>query len=108
MNSGVRRNVYPLKCPHCGVDLTKGVGILKYSVTDCQKLCIKSNGLSELVSFIRPVQMLSLCASCGGRIMTTSAIQTKDGKLVKQTQNPSGDETKDLPSPMNGKKVPKT
>ena len=67
MNNGIRRNVYPVKCPHCGVDLTNGAGVLKYSVSGCQKLRIKGNGLSEPVAFVRPAPMLSLCASCGGR-----------------------------------------
>lgn len=106
MDNGVRRNVYPVKCPHCGVDLTNGAGVLKYSVTGCQKLRIKGNGLSEPVAFVRPAPMLSLCASCGGRIMTTPAIQTKDGQLEVQVSQPGKDEVSDLPLPMGGKKVP--
>lgn len=106
MNSGVRRNVYPVKCPHCGVDLTNGAGVLKYSVTGCQKLHIKGNGLSEPVAFVRPAPMLSLCASCGGRIMTTPAIQAKEGQLETLVSQPDKDEVNDLPLPMNGKKVP--
>ena len=106
MESSVRRNVYPVKCPHCEVDLTKGTGILKYSVTGCQKLRVKSNGLSEPVAFVRTAPMLSLCASCGGRIMTTLAIQTEDGQLVAQVPQTSKDEVNDLPLPMGGKKVP--
>lgn len=108
MDNGVRRNVYPVKCPHCRVDLTKGTGILKYSVTGCQKLRIKGNGLSEPVAFVRPAPMLSLCASCGGRIMTAPAIQTEDGQLVAQVPQISKDEVDDLPLPMGGKKVPKS
>lgn len=108
MDNGVRRNVYPVKCPHCEVDLTKGTGVLKYSVTGCQKLRIKGNGLSEPVAFVRPAPMLSLCASCGGRIMTTPAIQTEDGQLVSQVSQPGKDEVDDLPLPMKGKKVPKS
>lgn len=106
MDNGVRRNVYPVKCPHCGADLTKGAGVLKYSVTGCQKLRIKSNGLSEPAAFVRPAPMMSLCVSCGGRIMTTPAIQTEDGQLVAQTPRPKEDEISDLPLPMGGKKVP--
>lgn len=106
MDNGVRRNVYPVKCPHCGVDLTNGAGVLKYSVTGCQKLRIKGNGLSEPVAFFRPAPMLSLCASCGGRIMTTPAIQTEDGQLEVQVSQPDKDEADDLPLPMGGKKVP--
>lgn len=106
MDNGVRRNVYPVKCPHCGVDLTNGAGVLKYSVTGCQKLRIKDNGLSEPVAFVRPAPMLSLCASCGGRIMTTPAIQTEDGQLEVQVSQPGKDEVDDLPLPMGGKKVP--
>lgn len=108
MNNGVRRNVYPVKCPHCGVDLTNGAGVLKYSVSGCQKLHIKGNGLSEPVAFVRPAPMLSLCASCGGRIMTTPAVQTEDGQLVAHVSQPGEDEANDLPLPMNGKKVPKS
>ena len=44
MDNGVRRNVYPVKCPHCGVNLTKGTGVLKYSVTGCQKLPLPMGG----------------------------------------------------------------
>ena len=106
MDSGVHRNVYPVECPHCGADLTNGAGVLKYSVAGCQKLRIKSNGLSVPVSFSRPAPMLSLCASCGGRIMTTSAIQTKNGQLVAHTSQPSEDEVNDLPSPMDGENIP--
>ena len=108
MDNGVRRNVYPVKCPHCGVDLTNGAGVLKYSVTGCQKLHIKGNGLSEPVAFVRPAPMLSLCASCGGRIMTTPVIQTKEGQLETLVSHPDKDEVNDLPLPMNGKKVSKS
>lgn len=108
MNSGVRRNVYPVKCPHCGVDLTNGAGVLKYSVTGCQKLRIKGNGLSEPVAFVRPAPMLSLCASCGGRIMTTLVTQTKEGQLETLVSQPDKDEVSDLPLPMNDKKVPES
>lgn len=106
MDNGVRRNVYPVKCPHCGVDLTNGAGVLKYSVTGCQKLRIKGNGLSEPVALVRPAPMLSLCASCGGRIMTTLTLQTKGGQLEVPVSQPDKDEANDLPLPMNGKKVP--
>lgn len=106
MDNGVRRNVYPVKCPHCGVDLTNGAGVLKYSVTGCQKLHIKGNGLSEPVAFVRPAPMLSLCASCGGRIMTTLTFQTKGGHLEVPVSQPDKDEVDDLPLPMGGKKVP--
>ena len=106
MDNGVRRNVYPVKCPHCGVDLTNGAGVLKYSVTGCQKLRIKGNGLSEPVAFVRPAPMLSLCASCGGRIMTTLTFQTKGGQLEVPVSHPDKDEIDDLPLPMGGKKVP--
>lgn len=106
MDNGVRRNVYPVKCPHCGVDLTNGAGVLKYSVTGCQKLRIKGNGLSEPVAFVRPAPMLSLCASCGGRIMTTLTFQTKGGQLEVPVSQPDKDEADDLPLPMGGKKVP--
>lgn len=107
MDNGVRRNVYPVKCPHCGVDLTNGAGVLKYSVTGCQKLRIKGNGLSEPVAFVRPAPMLSLCASCGGRIMTTPVIQTKEGQLETLVSQPGKDEVDDLPLPMGGKKSSK-
>jgi hypothetical protein len=88
------------------MDLTNGSGVLKYSVTGCQKLRIKGNGLSEPVAFVRPAPMLSLCASCGGRIMTTPVIQTKEGQLETLVSPPDKDEVDDLPLPMGGKKVP--
>lgn len=103
--NGVRRNVYPLECPHCGANLTKGAGILKYAVSGCQKLRVFKSGLSIPVSFPRSAPMLSLCASCGGRIMTEFAYQTEDGQLIAHSVSDDGDQD-DLPSQLDGENIP--
>lgn len=103
--NGVRRNVYPLECPYCGADLTKGAGILKYAVSGCQKLRVLKNGLSTPVSISRPAPMLSLCASCGGRIMTESAYLTEDGQLIAHSV-PDDNDQDDLPSQLGGENIP--
>ena len=103
--NGVRRNVYPLECPHCGANLTKGTGILKYAVSGCQNLRVLKNGLSIPVSVSRPAPMLSLCASCGGRIMTEPAYQTEDGLLIANSVSDDDDQD-DLPSQLGGENIP--
>ena len=103
--NSVRRNVYPLECPHCGADLTEGAGVLKYSVSGCQKLRVLKNGLSTPVSISRPAPMLSLCASCGGRIMTEFAYQTEDGQLIAHSV-PDDNDQDDLPSQLGGENIP--
>ena len=103
--NGVRRNVYPLECPHCGADLTDGVGILKYAISGCQRLRVLKNVLSTPVSISRPAPMLSVCASCGGRIMTEVAYQTEDGQLIAHSVSESDDQD-DLPSQLGGENIP--
>lgn len=80
----VRRTVYPLACPECGVSYQEGSAgrILKYAANTCQILQTSPDGRPMPINVVNTMAPLCVCSICGTRIWPENHMEAEDGTRV--------------------------